>query len=181
MAGRKDAEFQCRVKHVIMATGRKESCCVTRIYLGIFVKESAWNDRITEISRSSNSPYRRILTHYSSPVSVRNKLQTLMGSRSSDQATGWKVRGLNLGRGKRSYSFPRRSHRTGVQPRPYLICTRVRDEGVKSKTHTPLLPRLRMSGSLPPLPSYASWRGQGQLYFSLRYFSYSVLFILYNQ
>jgi hypothetical protein len=36
--------------------GRKESCCVTRNYLGTFVKETAWSDRIREISHSSNSP-----------------------------------------------------------------------------------------------------------------------------
>jgi hypothetical protein len=36
--------------------------------------------------------------------------------------------------------------------------------GVKLATHLLLVPELRMSGAVTPLPHMASWRAQGQIY-----------------
>jgi hypothetical protein len=84
----------------------------------------------------------------------------------SDNAAGWTVRDSKPVRGKRFFSYRKRSKSSPLF-RAYEGSFPEAKQSGREVKHPPLpsAPRLKMSGVIPLLPPYMpSWRGQGQLY-----------------
>jgi len=90
----------------------------------------------------------------------------------SENAAGWTVRGSKPVRGKRFFSYRKRSRFSPL----FSAYEGSFPEAKQSGREVKHPPRLRMSGVIPLLPPYMpSWRGQGQLYLGPeRFFEYAV-------
>jgi hypothetical protein len=86
----------------------------------------------------------------------------------NDEATSWKVRGLNSGKGTSFFSSPKRWRRKKTRPDPNLKPThppvrwvigsfflRKSDQDMRLTAHLQLEPKLWMTGSVPPFHFYA--------------------------
>jgi len=90
--------------------------------------------------------------------------------------TEWTVWASNPGRGKRFVSLLQ-----NVQTGAGALFRRC-GQGLNLTTHLHLVPRLRMSGTIPLRPHMLSWRGHGRLYLStLRGFKMVLYFTALRQ
>jgi len=80
---------------------------------------------------------------------------------------------LTAGRGKRFFSFPKcpdclwGPSSLLFNGNKGFFTERQSGQGVKLTNHLRLVPRLRMTGTIPELPQLSSWQLQGQLYLYL--------------